>query len=133
MVKAPRRGVARRPTPRRGAPTASREEGPAGVEARPTAGPSRRPLESSSRPLAGQAVGPTAVAAGCAGGSLRCRPRSGADVLAGLEEDPAVEAAAGVEGCTSGTRDRGRVDDAENADGRGDHQPTGAERFNHSG
>ena len=74
MVKAPRRGVARRPKPRRGAPTASREEGPGGGPEGPTAGPSRRPLASPSRPLAGQAVGPTAVAADCAGGSRRCRP-----------------------------------------------------------
>ena len=44
-----------------------------------------------------------------------------------------AETAAGVEGCTSGTRDREKVDDAESAEGRGDHQPTGAERFDRSG
>jgi len=63
VVMAPRRGAGRRPTPRMGAATASREEGPGGGAAAPTADQSRRPLAIHSRPLAGHAVGPTAVAA----------------------------------------------------------------------
>jgi len=53
--------------------------------------------------------------------------------LAGLGEDPAAEAAAGVEGCTSRTRDHETVDAAESAAGRGGDQPAGAERFDQSG
>jgi len=133
VVKTPRRGVGRRPTPRRGAPIASREESPGGGAAGPTAGPSRRLLAIPSRPLAGHAVGPTAVAADCTGGSRRRRPSNGADVLEGLGEGPAAETATGVEGCTSGTCDREKVDAAESAAGRGGEQPAGAERFDHSG
>ena len=48
--------------------------------------------------------------------------------MAGLGEDPAAEAAAGVEGSRSGTRDRGEMDEAANAAGREDHQPAGALR-----
>ena len=44
-----------------------------------------------------------------------------------------AESAAGVEGCTSGTRDCEKVDATESAAGRGGDQPAGAERSDHSG
>jgi len=53
--------------------------------------------------------------------------------LAGLGGGPAAEAAAGVKGCTSGTRDREKVDAAENAASQGGYQPAGAQRFDHNG
>ena len=44
-----------------------------------------------------------------------------------------AEAAAGMEACTSGTRDRETVDAVESADVREGDQPAGAERFDRSG
>ena len=126
VVKTPRRGVSRRPTPRRGAPTASREKGPGGGAAGPMAGPSRRPLASPVGRRRARRWAPRLSRRIARAVVVRAAPEMG-------RTSWRAEAAAAVEGCTSGTRDRDKVDAADSAAGRGGDQPAGAERVDHSG